>query len=87
MYAMYSSVIAFDQLPAPTNTIELVSKLGEGTYGSVHLAVDKCSGTMKHDTIAIIITGPPDGPVLESVATFKRHLKTELFRDAYSLSE
>jgi len=47
MYATYSSFIAFDQLPAPTNTIELVNKLGEGTYGSVHLAIDKRSGTMR----------------------------------------
>ena len=44
MYTAYSSVIAFDELPAPTDTIELVRKLGEGTYGSVHLAVDKHTG-------------------------------------------
>jgi len=44
-YATYSSsVIAFDQLPVPTDTVELVKKLGEGTYGSVYLAVDKRSG-------------------------------------------
>ena len=48
MYATYSSVIAFDQLPEPTDTIQLVKKLGEGTYGSVHLAVDKRSGHHVH---------------------------------------
>ena len=47
MYATYSSVIAFDQLPSATDAIELVGKLGEGTYGAVHLAIDKRSGTTR----------------------------------------
>jgi hypothetical protein len=44
MYEKYSSVIQFDDLPDPSNIFELIKKIGEGTYGSVHMALDKRSG-------------------------------------------
>jgi myosin-3 len=46
MYSRYSSVIAFDELPDPTDRYELSNILGEGTYGSVYKAVDKQTGTL-----------------------------------------
>ncbi|KAK2170162.1 hypothetical protein LSH36_4g17098 [Paralvinella palmiformis] len=44
MYADYSKIIKFDTLPDPTDTWELVDKIGEGTYGEVHSAKNKHTG-------------------------------------------
>jgi len=39
------------------------------------------------DDVRKPISNPTSLRQMESVVTFKRHLKTKLFRDAYSLSE
>lgn len=38
MYAEYSKIILFGELPDPGDSWELVEKIGEGTYGEVHKA-------------------------------------------------
>ena len=48
MYAEYSKIIKFDTLPDPTDTWELVDKIGEGTYGEVHSARNKHTGKGMH---------------------------------------
>ena len=44
MYAQYSKVIPFNDLPDPTDVWDLVDKIGEGAYGEVHAAQNKQSG-------------------------------------------
>ena len=44
MYAQYSTRVKFDELADPLDRWELVERVGEGTYGEVHLATDKNTG-------------------------------------------
>ena len=44
MYSEYSKIIPFGELPDPRDTWELVQKIGEGTYGEVHMARNTATG-------------------------------------------
>ena len=41
MYAEYSKIIKFNELADPMDHWELIEKVGEGTYGEVHMAKHK----------------------------------------------
>ena len=56
MYSKYSSLIAFDELPDPSDVYDLGSVLGEGTYGSVYKAIDRKTGNMIEYSL---LFGPP----------------------------
>ena len=53
MYAQYSKIVRFNELPDPRDTWDLVEKIGEGTYGEVHLANHKQTGKYSY-TIHLI---------------------------------
>ena len=44
MYAEYSKIIQFNELADPMDHWELIEKVGEGTYGEVHMAKHKHLG-------------------------------------------
>ena len=45
MYADYSKIIKFSELADPMDHWDLIEKIGEGTYGEVHMAKHKFRGT------------------------------------------
>lgn len=49
VYSQYSTVVKFEELPDPDDSWELVERVGEGTYGEVHLATNKHSGRSSND--------------------------------------
>ena len=55
MYAEYSKIIKFDTLPDPTDTWELVDKIGEGTYGEVHSARNKHTGRIPLASVHVCV--------------------------------
>ena len=46
MYAEYSKIIKFNELADPMDHWELIEKVGEGTYGEVHMAKHKELGKL-----------------------------------------
>lgn len=54
MYSQYSSIVKFDELADPEDRWQLIERVGEGTYGEVHLARDKTSGERLAMTVSLL---------------------------------
>ena len=47
MYSEYSKIIHFDELKDPTDAWQLIERIGQGTYGEVHIAQSKTTGEIQ----------------------------------------